>query len=120
MNWFHEKLGDTYIFLKRISLSIHPLAETIFPVCWPKIIALQVRQDMWWLLRILREFLPATEIRVSGLCMPIRIGGQLTCSVYVQSALKKLQNMLDDPVYGKRWKDCAIIKISVSRRSILL
>ena len=120
MNWFHKQLGDAYFIAKRFPLSFDLLAETNFPVCRPKILALQIRQDMRRLLQNLRGFLPAVEVRVSVFCMHVRAGGQLTCSVHVQSAQFKLQNMLDDPVYRKRWKDYATLRRGASRRSVLL
>ena len=120
MNWFHKQLGDTYFIAKRFPLSFGLLAETNFPVFRPKILAWQIRQDMWRLLQNLRGFLPAVEVRVNVFCMHVRAGGQLTCSVHVQSAQINLQNMLDDPVYRKRWKDYATLRRGASRRSVLL
>ena len=120
MNWFHKQLGDAYFIAKRFPLSFDLLAETNFPVCRPRILALQIRQDMRRLLQNLRGFLPAVEVRVSVFCMHVPAGGQSTCSVHVQSAQFKLQNMLDDPVYRKRWKDYATVKRGAYRRSVLL
>ena len=120
MNCFHKQLGDTCLLAKRFPLSFDLLAETNFPVCRPKILALQIRQDIWRLLQNLRGFLPAFEVRVSVFCMHVRAGGQLTCFVHIQSAQIKLQNMLDDPVYRKLWKDYANIRRCASRRSVLL
>ena len=120
MNWFHKQLGDTYFIAKRFPLSFDLLAETNFPVCWPKTLAFQIRQDICRLMQNLRGFLPAVEVIGNVFCMHVRAGGQLTCSVHVQSAQINLQNMLDDPVYRKRWKDYTTVRRGASRKSVLL
>ena len=120
MNWFHKQLGDTYLLARCFPLSFALLAETNFAVCRPKILALQLRQDIWRLLQNLRWFLPALEVRVSVFCMQVRAGGQLTCSFQVQSAQKKMQNMLDNLAYRKRLKWHATVGWGTTRRSELL
>ena len=74
MNWFHKQLGDAYFIAKRFPLSFDLLAETNFPVFRPKILAWQIRQDMWRLLQNLRGFLSAVEHRFNVFCMHIRAG----------------------------------------------
>ena len=114
MNWFHKQLGDSYLIAKRFPFSFDLLAETNFPVCRPKILALQIRQDMWRLLQNLRGFLPAVEVRASNFSMHVRAGGQLTCSIHVVSAQIKLQDMLENPVYRQRWINFATLRRGAS------
>jgi hypothetical protein len=110
MTWMTSDINGEFVMARRLPARFDLCVETTLPLLSRRKLALQIRQDMWRVLRNLRGFLPAVAVMRASNGVRVRAGGQFTCPVHLPSAEAKLRDMLNDAARRQRWSNFAKLK----------
>ena len=110
MTWMTSDINGEFIMARRMPARFDLCVETTLPLMSRSKVALQIRQDMWRVLKNLRGFLPAVSVRRDADGVYVRAGGECSCAVHLPSAEEKLRDMLDDAERRQRWSNFAKLK----------
>ncbi len=105
-SWHITHDGPTLTLSRGVPARFDISATARFPDANRRLLASQIRQDMWRRLQRLRGFRPVVEVTRDAQGLTVRAGGAVEGRVppHAQAAL---QDLLTDPAFRARWLRCA-------------
>ncbi|MBA85307.1 hypothetical protein ACSSNL_02125 [Thalassobius sp. S69A] len=89
---------------RRLPVRFDLAVQTVLPRCGRRRLAMQIRQDMWRLLRDLRGFAPVVRVEYLPEGLRVIAGGQVGQAPFPKRASEeKLRQMLSDRNNRSRW-----------------
>ena len=113
MGWGMQKISGAFLICHYISVRFDLSVETHFLYLRFRLLASQIREDMWKAIQNLCGFLPAIEIKKGTDDLSVLAGGRLNCPVHITLVEVRLRKLLHDPQMRTRSLQFSTIKVEV-------
>lgn len=100
--WWARREGAVYAIARQLPLRWDVAADSVLPDLGRRRLAHAIRQDMWRVLRDLRGFSPAVEVRREGGRCHVRAGGAIDGAV-PPGLRERLADLLGSPGPRAAW-----------------